>query len=102
MMGVAAVVVLDEGGTCSDARLTYCSAGETPVAATGAAAGLVGGRVAAEDIAAAAEQAKLEIAPVGSVHASIEFQRHLAGVVTRRALGQALARASAAEPEATP
>ena len=93
MMGVAAVVVLDESGACSDARLAYCSAGETPVAAKDAAAGLVGGRVASDDIAAAAEQAKQEIAPVGSVHASVEFQRHLAGVLTRRALATAVERA---------
>ena len=93
MMGVAAVVVLDESGACRDARLTYCSAGETPVAAKGAAAALVGGRLAAGDIAAAAEQAQQEIAPVGSVHASAEFQRHLAGVLTRRALTKAIERA---------
>jgi carbon-monoxide dehydrogenase medium subunit len=102
MMGVAAVVVLDDDGTCSDARLAYCSAGETPVAARAAAAALIGGRVADDDIAAAADQAKQEIAPVGSVHASIDFQRHLAAVVTRRALRQALAQASAAKPETTP
>ena len=94
MMGVAAVVVLDEGGTCGDARLTYCSAGETPMAAKAAAAGLIGGRVANEDIAAAAEQAKQEIAPVGSVHASVDFQRHLAAVLTRRVLHRALDRAT--------
>jgi len=93
MMGVAALVVLDEGGTCSDARLTYCSAGETPVTAKGAAAALVGGRLAADDIAAAAEHAKQEIAPVGSVHASAAFQRHLAGVLTSRALAKAIERA---------
>ncbi len=93
MMGVAAVAVLDEGGTCADARLTYCSAGETPVAAKAAAAALIGGRVTAEEIAAAAEQAKQEIAPAGSVHASVEFQRHLAGVLTRRALTKAAERA---------
>jgi carbon-monoxide dehydrogenase medium subunit len=93
MMGVAAVVVLDESGTCGDARLAYCSAGETPVAAKGAAAGLIGGRMAADDIAAAAEQAKREISPVGSVHASIAFQCHLAAVLTRRALAKAVERA---------
>ena len=93
MMGVAAVVVLDESGICSDARLAYCSAGETPVAAKGAAAGLIGGRMAADDIAAAAEQARQEIAPVGSVHASIAFQCHLAAVLTRRALAKAVERA---------
>ena len=99
LMGVAAVVVLDDDGTCRDARLTYCSAGETPVAAIEAATALIGGRVADDDIVAASDQAKQEIAPVGSVHASIEFQRHLAEVLTRRALGQAVARAASAAPE---
>ena len=93
MMGIAALVVLSEDGACSEARLAYCSAGETPVAAKAAAAGLVGTQVAKDDMAATAEQAKLEIAPVGSVHASIDFQRHLAGVLTRRALTKAVERA---------
>ncbi len=100
MMGVAAVVVLDDGGTCRDARLAYCSAGETPVAAKQAAAALIGGRVAADDIDGAAAQATKEIAPLGSVHASIDFQRHLAAVLTRRALHTALQRAGAAGAEA--
>jgi len=102
MMGVAAVVVLGDDGSCRDARLTYCSAGETPMAAEVAAAALIGGPVAAADITAAADRAKQEIAPVGSVHASIDFQRHLAAVLTRRALGQAVARATAAKAEVTP
>ena len=97
MMGVAAVVVLDTDGACSEARLTYCSAGETPMAATGAAAGLVGNPVSGEAAAAAAEQAKGEIAPVGSVHASPDYQCHLAGVLTRRALATAAERARAQE-----
>ena len=100
MMGVAAVVVLDDGGTCRDARLAYCSAGETPVAAKQAAAALIGGRVTANDIDGAAAQARQEIAPLGSVHASIDFQRHLAAVLTRRALHTAFERARAAGVEA--
>jgi len=93
MMGVAAVVTRDADGLCRDARLAYCSAGETPILATGAAGSLVGGRVGPDAIAAAAAQARDEIAPVGSVHATIAFQRHLAQVLTRRALAQALAAA---------
>ena len=100
MMGVAAVVVLDEGGSCRDARLAYCSAGETPVAAKDAAARLIGARAAGDEIAAAAEQAGQEIAPLGSVHASVGFQRHLAAVLTRRALHIAFDRAAAAGAEA--
>lgn len=93
LMGVAAVVVLDDGGTCRDARLAYCSAGETPIAAKEAAASLIGSRIAADDVSAAADRARQEIAPVGSVHAGVEFQRHLAAVLTRRALHTAAERA---------
>jgi carbon-monoxide dehydrogenase medium subunit len=102
MMGVAAVVVLGDEGRCRNARLSYCSAGETPMAAPAASAALIGGPVGAGDIAAAADLARQEIAPVGSVHASIDFQRHLAAVLTRRALGQAVARATAVPSEGTP
>src|SRR3972149_2810181 len=37
MMGVAAVVTLGVGDSCTHARLAYCNAGETPVSAPAAA-----------------------------------------------------------------
>ena len=93
MMGVAAVVTLGDDGTCTDARLAYCNAGATPVLGKRAAQALAGQRVADSHIAAAAAGGR-EIDPPGNVHASKAFQRHLAGVLTRRAVRTALARAT--------
>ncbi len=94
MMGVAAVVTLDEGGICRQARLVYLNAGDGPVDAKGAAKMLTGetGSQAVID-AAAAMAAEQEIDPTGSIHASIAYQRHLAQVLTRRALSRAFERA---------
>ena len=93
MMGVACAVTLDANGACAEVRLAYCSAGETPVTAPKAAQILKGQRVADGSARAAAETAKGEIRPFGNVHASADYQRHLAGVLTRRALLTAAERA---------
>jgi carbon-monoxide dehydrogenase medium subunit len=94
MMGVATVLRRDGEGRCAEARLVFCSAGPTPMAARRAAAMLVGTSLQATDIAAAAEAAKAEIEPMGSVQASPAYQRHLAGVLAARALTQAAERAA--------
>jgi carbon-monoxide dehydrogenase medium subunit len=60
-----------------------------------AARGLVGSRVAEAEIRDAAASAERELDPPGNVHASKAFQRHLAGVLTRRALQSAVDRARA-------
>lgn len=93
MMGVAAVVTLDGNGNCTQARLAYCNAGSTPVSAPRAAQCLVGVRIDEANCRAAAALAQVEIDPPGNVHASKAYQRHLAGVLTRRALMSAHARA---------
>jgi carbon-monoxide dehydrogenase medium subunit len=94
MMGVAAVVALGEDDRCTHVRLAFCNAGDTPVS-TAAAQGLVGSRMGAAEILDAAASAERELDPPGNVHASKAFQRHLAGVLTRRALQSAVDRARA-------
>jgi carbon-monoxide dehydrogenase medium subunit len=94
MMGVAAVVTRGADGTCTSARIACCSAGPTPVAAPRAAAALVGTALADADLAAAADIVMQEVAPTGSVQASPAYQRHLAGVIARRALATARDRAA--------
>lgn len=94
MLGAAAVVTLDEAGRVQAARLVFLNAGEGPVDARQAAAQLAGRPLTAETAAAAAAHAAAqEINPMGSVHASPEYQRHLARVLGRRALQTAAARA---------
>jgi len=94
MMGVAALVTLDEAGKCKAAKLIYLNAGEGPLDAKEAAKSLEGGKIDDKLIeAAAAHASEQEVNPFGNIHASAEFQRHLAKVLTRKALREAAQRA---------
>ena len=95
MMGVACTVRLDADGRCAHARIALCNAGDGPVFAAEASESLVGGAVDAARIADAAKLVQEAIEPGGSIHASKEFQRHLAGVLVTRALTTADKRARA-------
>jgi CO/xanthine dehydrogenase FAD-binding subunit len=93
-IGVAALVTLDDSGQCREARLVYLSAGDVPIDAREAARLLVGTEISAEAIAAAADKvSRDEIHPFGDIHATAEFKRHLARVLTGRALRRAVERA---------
>ncbi len=94
LMGVAVLISLNEKGICKKARIVYLNAGDGPVDAVEAARSLEGEALKEEIFETAAAQAsEKEINPFGNIHASIEYQRHLARVLTRRALEQALKRA---------
>jgi carbon-monoxide dehydrogenase medium subunit len=96
MMGVAVLVTLGEDGVCKRARLVYLNAGDRPVMAGESVGRLVGEKPSTRLLAAVAEDASQdEIAPFGNVHASVDYQRHLAHVLTQRALQTAFQRASA-------
>lgn len=94
LVGVAALVTLDDRHQCQQARLVFLSVGEGPVEAHQAAALLKGQMPTAEVIRAAAETAaQADIDPGSDIHASADFRRHLARVLARRALEQAFERA---------
>lgn len=94
MMGVAALVTVDQAGVCTSAKLVYLNAGDGPVEAAEAAHMLVGETISEALIeSAAAHAGEKEINPFGNMHASVEFQRHLARVLTKQALQKALQRA---------
>jgi CO/xanthine dehydrogenase FAD-binding subunit len=94
LMGVAALITLEEDGKCRQARLVYLNAGDGPVVAKDAAGMLMGESVDDRLIESAARVAsEQEITPFGNVHTSPEFQRHLANVLTKKALQQAMQRA---------
>ncbi len=86
IVGVACTLRLDERGHCAEARIGLCNAGDGPVFATEASESLAGHAVGAVEIAEAAELVQHDIDPGGSIHASKEFQRHVASVLTTRAL----------------
>lgn len=89
LAGVAVGLSVDERGVCSRARMVFLNAGEGPRAAAQACSLLVGQSVTPDALEAAAAQAAEEIDPPGNLHASPEFQRHLARVLARRALDRA-------------
>jgi carbon-monoxide dehydrogenase medium subunit len=93
-IGVAALVTLDDAGRCREARLVFLSAGDVPIEAREAAGLLAGQEISAEAIAAAADQAAREIRPFSDLHATADFKRHLARVITGRALRKAVERAN--------
>jgi aerobic carbon-monoxide dehydrogenase medium subunit len=93
--GVAAVVQLGEDGRIAQARAAYLSVAPRPLVLdlTEAVAG------APADLAAAAELARQSVDPAPDLHASAAYRRHLAGVLTERALLEALAEAGRREVE---
>jgi carbon-monoxide dehydrogenase medium subunit len=93
IVGVAAVVTLDDKSRCSHVRLAFCGVGETPIDASAAAAFLIGHEVTEQAILEAADAIRPVIEPAGSVHATADYQRHVAGVLTQRALTTARQRA---------
>ena len=98
MMGVAALVTLDEAGKCKAAKLVYLNAGDGPVDAVEAANRLHGQALNDKLIESTASLAsEKEINPFGNIHASIDFQHHLAKVLTKNALKQAMERAEGIE-----
>ena len=94
LVGVTALLTLDKKGRCEKAILVYLSAGDGPISAPEAAGLLEGEEITPESITAAAEKASRdEIDPGSDIHATAEFRRHLANVLTRRALEEAYQRA---------
>jgi CO/xanthine dehydrogenase FAD-binding subunit len=93
LLGVAATVALDEAGRCREARLAYVNAGPGPTRATTAEALATGADPGASLWEAMADAAASDLDFASDVHASAEYRRHLAGVLTKRALTRALERA---------
>jgi len=92
IVGVAAMLTLDERDECTDVRLSFCGVGETPVDASTAANVLVGSAPSEDAIGDVAAIVQTMIEPSGSVHATADYQRHIAGVLTERALQTAYQR----------
>jgi CO/xanthine dehydrogenase FAD-binding subunit len=84
--GVAVMVTLGERDQCADVRMAFCGVGETPIDASSAADGLVGHRLTEAAITGTAKSVQAMIDPGGSVHATADYQRHIAGVLAERAL----------------
>jgi aerobic carbon-monoxide dehydrogenase medium subunit len=86
MVGVCAVVKKADDGSCEDVRVGLTNMGSTPLRATATEEALRGQALDAGSIAAAAEQAAEGTEPPGDLNATPDYKRHLARVLTRRAL----------------
>ena len=89
MVAVCALVKKAGDGSFEDVRIGLTNMGSTPLRATAAEDALRG--KGADAIAAAAEQAAEGTEPPGDLNATPDYKRHLARVLTRRALEEAAA-----------
>jgi aerobic carbon-monoxide dehydrogenase medium subunit len=96
LVGVAALVTLDDGGRVSRARLALCGAGPTPLRAREAERVLVGERPESRVLDDAAERMAAATDPPGDIHASAAFRKKLARHVGRQAIEMAVRRAGGA------
>jgi aerobic carbon-monoxide dehydrogenase medium subunit len=87
--GVGAVVTLDAGGSVASARAAYLSVAPTPLVLD-----LTDALGADPDFAAAGAAARAAVDPEPDIHATADYRRHLAGVLTERALRSAHAAAT--------
>jgi aerobic carbon-monoxide dehydrogenase medium subunit len=86
----AAAVVERSNGTISSARIGLTNMGSTPVRATAAEGALSGAD--ASSVAEATSSADEGTSPASDIAASAEYRRHLARVLSRRAVEEALGR----------
>jgi CO/xanthine dehydrogenase FAD-binding subunit len=93
IVGAAAMISLGQRDECAHIRLAFCGVGEMPSDASSAADVLMGRALTEEAARDVAASAQTMIDPGGSVHATADYQRHIAGVLTERALQTAYQRA---------
>lgn len=92
--GVAALIVLDDGGACAEARIAITGAGSVATRATAVEQALRGKRLDDATVAAAAAHAAEGLTLMSDLHANETYRAHLTTVYTRRAVLRAAARAA--------
>jgi carbon-monoxide dehydrogenase medium subunit len=90
IVGAAAVVTVDAQGTCTKAGVGITGAGTRAVRARGVEAGLVGKRLDAATIEAAAQKAAEGVDVQADLQGSVEYKSHLCRVFARRAIEAAV------------
>jgi len=97
LCGVAAAVTLAADGVVATARAAYLSVSPVPLVLDLTEA-VAGQHPDAADWSPAAELARAGVDPEGDIHATAEYRRHLAGVLTGRALAAAATHATIGAP----
>lgn len=94
-MAAAGCAVTVTDGRVTGARIGLANAADVPVRADAAEQLLVGSDGSPDAVRAAADAAARDADPVGEPHCSADYRRHALGVLTRRALTQAVEEAAA-------
>jgi carbon-monoxide dehydrogenase medium subunit len=92
-IAAASAAVWIDGGTIADAGIALSAVGLTTIHVTGAEELLRGNAPSDELFAEAAEIASADCSPTADGRGPVDYKRHLAAVLTRRALRRATARA---------
>ncbi len=85
IVAVAATVRMD-GGTIAEARVGLTNMGSTPLRARGVEAALAGANPTEQAVGAAASLAADGTNPPSDLNGDVDYRRHLATVITRRAV----------------
>jgi carbon-monoxide dehydrogenase medium subunit len=93
VVGAGICLALDEGGTCSDARVALGAVAEVPLLVAEAADTLIGTTVDAAALEALAAAAGAACRPIDDKRGTKRFRIQVAGVLARRAAAIALDRA---------
>lgn len=95
VVGAAANLTFDADGTCTSARIALGAVAPTVVVVEAAGAAMVGTRLEEAALEAVAEAARAACNPIDDKRGTISYRRAMAGVLARRAVLIAAARAGA-------
>ena len=95
LVGVAAVLGVDEGGVCRHSRVAVTGAGPKATLIRGTCDALLGQLLTPDVLHTAAEQASVGLSLCSDIYAGEEYRAHLVRVYVERVLRTATARAGA-------
>ena len=94
VVSAGAMVTLDPSGVCRTVRIAVGGLAGGPTRAKASEAALGGKKLGTGEIVDAAAKAADETDPDGDIYASADYKRHMASVLTRRALESAARRSA--------
>jgi carbon-monoxide dehydrogenase medium subunit len=97
IVGVACEVSLAEDGTYAGAALSYFGVGAQPIRVSEAESALIGRTPGEELHREVAGIVSAALQPAADLHGSSAYRKHVAGVLTRQGLAEAVARAAGEE-----
>jgi CO/xanthine dehydrogenase FAD-binding subunit len=94
VVGVGVSVTLDESkAQCRAARVALGAVAPTPLLVVEAGDALMAGPMSEEQISKAAQMAQAAAKPISDMRGDADYRKHLVGVLTKRAVLEAIARA---------